>query len=64
VLEVLNLETASVRSIPLSHVHLLGLDPKQKDDLRLKKRLSRPDHPMARVYTTPHVCVCVCATVN
>jgi hypothetical protein len=62
---VLNLETASVRSIPLSHVHLLGLDPKQKDDLRLKKRLSRPDHPMARVYTLPisfmsvRACVCV-----
>ena len=62
---MLNLETASVRSIPLSHVHLLGLDPKQKDDLRLKKRLSRPDHPMARVYIpSPFACVRACVTVD
>ncbi|ELR24984.1 ATPase family protein [Acanthamoeba castellanii str. Neff] len=64
VLEVLNLETASVRSIPLSHVHLLGLDPKQKDDLRLKKRLSRPDHPMARFRGSMNEVLSLCELTN
>lgn len=48
-LEVLNMETRRVRSIPLSHVQLLGCDPKEKEGMRLRKRISRPDHPIARV---------------